>query len=578
MENLPLFNFALGLSKREMSKQLEQMLNSDSIDDSTKSALKKVNVDEVFATYDKNNDGKITSNEASAPKNFLVKTDENSMVSLQENSESAKKITKEDFLKMELSELDLDPESGLDLTDINREKLFDHLDKNKQGFITLADIKSLKPEELKEFKQVFETSAVQTPVESTNQMPTFGSMMPNNNFSGFINTPTVNPVEEPSIGDNLESVRAEKQKVIDDAASKIQEKNKELNKLVNQDVNVSDALKTDHTGITGELNTLNSNIQVKETEISGYESELQSISSNISGMESELSALKSRKGEDEEAQGKTKARISKLNSDIAEAKQKQKELEGKKQAVQDNLDGLKQQKTGIEDKLSQIEGKIFEASPQLKPAAEAIKAEIAAIKAEKTEKITKLDAKIAELNAKQKNDSIATGRMLGSSMGEYMETLFGEIADRADIVAKSKGQVDYCSRYIASCIRELFKQQGIDNVQVPQSPSGMQNWIQQFPDKIKVYNFREMSDEDKRNFELQPGMIVRMQWLGTSESNPQMHKKNHVQFVKQALGNGQYVAQDWDSGKGVGAQNANILDDKIATVIDWSGLLEYSKA
>lgn len=591
MFDFSMFDLTLGISREAMAEQRRKLLESQNLDAATKSYLEGINdndIDKVFKEYDKNEDGFIT-------------TDETSLVELDFDDDNPEKISKEDFLKMNLSNL-----QGADL-----EAVFDYLDKNKTGYILQSDIDNLTAEEIQGFMPQATEENPQTQVpeatddadtapltpEDSQDTPEQAADVPvsnDNNVdpvdysgSGFENTGGAggggngggggSRLDNAAPAETLEAVRAQKQKLISDADAKIEAKNNELNTAINEDENVSSELKEEYTGLTSELNTVNSNIAAKESEISGYDSEIQSTSASIAGMESELSTLEARNPDDPETKEKITDRISKLKSNISEAETKLQELEGKKETAEGELSNLKTQKEEIETAINQVEQKILEDNPQLKTVIDTIKGEIKEIETEKTTQIAELDTKIAELSNKQTEESKAAGQVLGSPMGQYMSQLFDDIADSADIVKQSEGQTDYCSKYIASCIKKLFEQNGITGIDVPLSPNGQLNWVNSFPDEIKVYDFTKMSDEEKRNFQLQPGMIVKMQWQGTSNSNPQMHTKNHVQFVKEPLGNGEYISQDWDSGKGVGEENASILDSKVVAIIDWSGLLKYAE-
>lgn len=563
MEFFSIFSLTLGASRQDVMEQKAKLLASENLDATTKSYLEGLDndsVDQIFKKYDK--DG-----------NNLITQDETSLVELdfdEEDSSKSGQISKQNFLEMNLPEL-----VGVDLG-----ALFDYLDVNKRGFISKSDIENLTPETIQQFK----VQDAQEPQEETANIPVDDNVgnesvqsaassggsgsSSSGGGRGSASSNNIKPEE------TLEALREQKQKVSDDFDAKIKSKNDEMNDTISQDESISTELKEQHANLTSELNGINSNIQTKESEISGYDSQIHSLNSNISGMESELSTLEGRTPEDADTKQQIASRKSALRQKISDAKSELDEIEGKKQVAQGELEGLKGQKGEIEASLNEVEQEIMANNPELKAAIESTKSEIKDLETQKEAQITQLDNKISELSSKEIQDSKSAGQILGSPMGQYMSDLFDNIADRPDIVARSEGQKDYCSRYIASCITELLRQNGIEGIQVPQSPSGQLNWVNSYPGEIKVYNYRNMSEEERRNFQPTPGMIVRMQWQGTSSSNPQMHTKNHVQFVKEYLGDGKYIAQDWDSGKGVGEELCNLYDDdRIVAFIDWTPLL-----
>ena len=265
--------------------------------------------------------------------------------------------------------------------------------------------------------------------------------------------------------DELDEAKAEYEDCMDDEI----EKNPEIKQLKEE----QEAKEKEIEDKTKEIDETELSISEKEQEITSKESEISGLESDLAALESSLSALDSieitdnNKDDVEAKRSDLNSQIKAKKDEIQNAKDEKTALEEEKSDLENDLDKFKDEKTALEEELEEIENNIKDSvSEKTKQALEAYQQardNVEDIKAQRSEainndistkqtEITEIDNQIAQLKAEQIQKENSLDPMMqyneerGQALADAANSLYGGVSSGGG----------WCARGVSQAINKAF--------------------------------------------------------------------------------------------------------------------------
>ena len=263
--------------------------------------------------------------------------------------------------------------------------------------------------------------------------------------------------------ETVKELEEKKQKMIQDYDGQVTAKNKEVENLIKQDENISQALKQELEVANQNLEAAIGALQQTESEISGVQTSLHDKECQIAGKEAELGSLKT-DTDDEEVNTKNKQRKSELEKEIGQLKDEQNKLKEQLGELEKQKATQLDQQAQAEVAVQEVMNKIMEAaSSETKAAIEKIKVEVEQIKAEKTTEIQKIDQQIADAKTKEVDNSKNMGSLAGGDAGA-LAALMIERGNDPELIDHYENRFKgaYCGSYLRGILKYSLNKLGVD--------------------------------------------------------------------------------------------------------------------
>lgn len=236
------------------------------------------------------------------------------------------------------------------------------------------------------------------------------------------------------IPDEEKAIQAINQK----ADTDIQTEEQKLQKTIDGDSKISNALKTQYAQMQTQETALASKITQNANLLTQKDGELASIDGDISGMESEKSGLNA-SSDNKDANDKMQARKSEIDTKISDLKNKKTSIQKEKETLAQGKTKLEEEKQKLDTDKNKLLGQITaQASPETQAAIQESKQKIEGIKSKKTQDISaaqdKINASRTELSTLKQEEGKAKGSQYGVA-GNLNKYLKGVLANKGDMLA-----------------------------------------------------------------------------------------------------------------------------------------------